>query len=535
MSGTTIREQYDMECGQRTAVLDIARRCAKLTKPWVLQPEGQTQDTELPSNFQSIGSRGITNLEGKMVMALWPASLPWFELVPSADIRYNPDYPPEKLQEIEQTLWLVELLIQAKLEAAVNGSSNRRPIGFRTQKRAALSQILVTGETLERLNEDFTLTVFGREQYTVVRDTQGNILSICTEEEKDPLSLAPKQFEATKLVREDIEKLPVSQRMKKLYTRVQWVPKPTDEDADQGVWRIEQEVNDQIINKSEEPVCQYFSTPFELPAKSNYGRGFAELNRGDLHSCDSLNRSALEFAALCAKVHPIFDPSSMLKPDDLKRKKSGDPLVDFVQNNQPSKLGFLKVDKLNDFSAVQTTKRDVEVRLAKAMLLDTDSVRDSERTTALEVRTTILELEGALGGFYAPVADQQQVPLIQRVLYMLQRDNLVPKLPDKSVEIRALTGIAALARQQASGRLTQLIQQVAALGPEAIAQFNKDVIVDLLVRYANVYEPGLKKTKEQADAELQKAIAAQTQLAAAQKGVDVVGNIAESALTPGTT
>lgn len=517
---TTIRAQYMQEVGHREEHLLRARECAKLTKPWVLPPKAHAKDSRLPENYQSLGARGITNLEGKMILALYPPDMPWFQLVPAAEIRYDPNVPPEDIQEIERRLHLYELIVQAKLEAAVYGTHGRRPIGFRTNKRQSLSLILITGESMERINRDYTITVLTRDQYTVTRDSAGNILSIKIEEKIDPLTLTAEQLEKSELDVGELRRKSAAERQRPIYTQAEW-------DVEKKKWIIKQELNDRIVNDSEEPVSPFVSTPLELAPNANYGVGFVEANRGDLFSYNSLSEKTLDFAALASKMVPILDPSSMIKPEHLERK-SGVPVVDHVANGVWQRGCFMSVDKLSDFSIVNAVMQRTEGRLGKGMLLESESVRKSERTTAFEIQaTTIRELDGALGGLYAPTADSNQIPTIQRVMYMLQEDGVLPPLPKGAVEIKALTGIAALARQAAAGRIKELVADVAALGPQALAKINLDILVDVLYRYQSIYEPGLIKTKAELAQELRDAIAAQTAAAAGEKAVDVAGNIVE--------
>ena len=64
------REQY----------LERAREVAKLTIPHLYPPKGANEATEYPTPYQSVGSRGVTNLASKLMLALFPPQAPFFRL-----------------------------------------------------------------------------------------------------------------------------------------------------------------------------------------------------------------------------------------------------------------------------------------------------------------------------------------------------------------------------------------------------------------------------------------------------------------------
>jgi len=107
-----------------------------------------------------------------------------------------------------------------------------------------------------------------------------------------------------------------------------------------------------------------------------------------------------------------------------------------------------------------------------------------------------MELEGALGGVYAPIADALQIPLVERLMHLLERDGVMPSLPADSVEVEAVTGISALSREGDQQKLLQLLQTIAQMGPDMMQRFDRSLLLDILVRHSGVYEPGLVKSEE---------------------------------------
>jgi len=200
-----------------------------------------------------------------------------------------------------------------------------------------------------------------------------------------------------------------------------------------------------------------------------------------------------------------------------------------VSGGQVQDIALLTVDKASDFNVVAQTSTRKEKALAKAMLLESDIQPQKERVTATQVQRIAMELEGALGGFYAPIAESLQMPLIERTAFQMQQDRLLQPLPDGMVRTDTLTGMAALRREVEKGKLLEAVQLIGQLGPEAQRRIDVGVLTDVILRYSGVYEPGVVKSPDQLAQELQQQMAAQAQAQAAEKAIDVGGNIIEDA------
>jgi len=152
-----------------------------------------------------------------------------------------------------------------------------------------------------------------------------------------------------------------------------------------------------------------------------------------------------------------------------------------------------------------------------------------DRVTATAWNQVVQELEGALGGVYAPISEQMQLPLLRRVAFQAARDKIVRALPEKAVEIKTLTGLAALSRARRAQDLLTLSSAANNLGPEATAYLDKPTLMKVLARYSNVTEPGVVRSEQQVQEMNQKAMQMQTAQYAAQRGTDALGKITEQA------
>ncbi len=99
----------------------------------------------------------------------------------------------------------------------------------------------------------------------------------------------------------------------------------------------------------------------------------------------------------------------------------------------------------------------------------------------------------------------------------------MPKFPKEVVKPQVITGIEALGRGQDLNKLSQFLQYLSPLGPEAImGNLNLDDYIDRLGASLGIDTSGLIKTAEQKQAEQQAQMEQQQQMMQQQLMGDVV-------------
>jgi len=143
----------------------------------------------------------------------------------------------------------------------------------------------------------------------------------------------------------------------------------------------------------------------------------------------------------------------------------------------------------------------LERRLSEAFLIL--NVRNSERTTAEEVRMTQMELEQQLGGLFSLLTVEFLVPYLNRKLSVLQKNNDIPKIPKDLVRPTIVAGINALGRGQDRESLTQFFTTIAqTLGPETLTTYlNVDEAVKRLAAAQGIDVLNLVKSMGQVQEE----------------------------------
>ena len=531
----TLRGRFTEDDAARQDSLDRARIAAALSLPYVLGEEGRTADDPLPESYTSVGAKGAASTIGKLMLALYPLDYPWAQLEIDPGVKFDPESDQQLLVQLEQLLFFNELMMRAALEQGIGPHKTgryRQVNGFRSQKRKSLANLIVTGDTLERLTPDYRLLVYARHQYVTKRDSAGDILYHGIWECIDPLKLGEETLAEAKLKPADLRDMPVTERMQDFYTFVDWNPETK-------VWVVTHEVNGEMLPSldREESVSDFFCTAFELASGDDYGHGPIELNLGDLRTLNEGEKALNDFMFASSKFHPVLDQNCNVDPRAFN-SPTGTPIQGAeVNGGIVQNIAFWQTNKQQDFNVVGNRVLQKTAELAGALLVQSAAIRDSERTTATEVDMVIRELEGVLGGMYAPIADEQQQPLAQRTLYQLGKDRFIVPIDNQLYNVVVQTGVAALSRAQQKTKLLSLAQvmqqvsQAVQADPNLGDQIDTSVLIKAYTRYESLYIPGLQRTDEQIAQRQQQRQQQVAQAQATQQAIESAGAIAESSAT----
>ena len=174
-----------------------------------------------------------------------------------------------------------------------------------------------------------------------------------------------------------------------------------------------------------------------------------------------------------------------------------------IVQGRPDDVAVVQVGKTADFSTALEMANQLAQRLQDAFLIM--NVRQSERTTAEEVRLTQLELEQQLGGIFSLMTTEFLVPYLDRLLMVLQRNGQLPKIPKDLVSPTIVAGVNALGRGQDRESLTQFITTIAqTMGPEAIMKYiDPSEYIKRLAASQGIDMLNLVKTEQQVQGEMQ--------------------------------
>jgi hypothetical protein len=149
--------------------------------------------------------------------------------------------------------------------------------------------------------------------------------------------------------------------------------------------------------------------------------------------------------------------------------------------------------------------QQLERRINDAFLVM--QVRQSERTTAEEVRLTQMELEQQLGGLFSLLTTEFLLPYLNRILNQFQKTNKIPRLPKDIVKPTIVAGVNALGRGQDRESLGQFLTVISqTMGPEAVQKFiNPEEVIKRLAASQGIDVLNLVRSMQEIQGEQQQA------------------------------
>lgn len=435
----------------RDPFLRRARDCSSLTIPTLIPPQGHSHSTIYPTTFQGLGARGVNHLAASLLMSLLPPNQPFFRLLLDEEAVRAIGSATEYKTEIDQTLSSIERAVMQEIES----------LAMRAGLFEALKHLIVGGNALMYLSDE-GLRVFHLDQYVIKRDPLGRLQHIVVKETVAPAML-PDEAKAIAVGEYGEFRSPSMDETCDLYTMVCRMSEDKF-DAWQEIKGVEVPGSRGSYNAASLP---WFALRMNRVDGESYGRGYVEEYIGDLKSLESLMQAIVEGSAAAAKVLFLVNPNGLTDPETLSRSPNG-----AIREGMATDVSVLQVQKQADFSIALQTIGVIRERLSYAFLLAESTIRNAERVTAEEVRLTTAAVERQLGGIYSILSQEFQLPLVSRLMDVMQRKKKLPKVPKQFVKPVVITGVDALGRGNDLAKLDAFlagIQQT--FGPQAVGQY----------------------------------------------------------------
>ena len=479
----TAAKQYEDMARDRDVYLSRARDSASLTIPMLMPPSGHSSSTVYDQPYSSVAARGVNNLASKLLMTLLPPNAPFFRLTID-DFDLQELAGDDARGQAEEALARIERSAAQLIEAKA----------VRVPAHEAIKQLIVAGNVLTYLPKDGGMKVYRLDRYVCKRDTMGNLLKVIVKEEVSFEAL-PDMVRKTLMDQPDYNNITPETEVD-LFTCIRREGKKM---------MVHQEVKGIMIPKSEGsyPIARspWMALRFISVDGENYGRGFVEEYIGDIKSLESLTTAIVEGSAAAAKVLFMVRPNGTTRASVLANSPNGG-----IVTGDANDVSTLQLDKFNDFRVAQETIVQITERLSAAFLLNSSITRNAERVTAEEIRYMAQELETALGGIYSTLSQEFQLPLVNILLYLMQKEGKMPKFPDDAIKPQIVTGLEALGRGQDLSKLSSLLEYLQPLGAETIQKYlNVGDYIDRLGASLGIDTQGLIKSEDQLSQEQQAA------------------------------
>jgi len=481
----TAKTRYDYLSGERTQFLDEAEKAAELTLPYLIIQDQYTKGMRhLPTPWQSVGAKCAVTLAAKLMQSMLPVQTSFFKLQVD-ESQLGQEFGPQVKSELDLSFAKIERVILESISA-----SNDRVI-----VHEALLQLVVAGNALIFMGKD-GLKVYPLNRYVVERDGDGNVIEIITKE-TIAKKLIEDQLPEDVLKQYDtvVDSSDDNVEECDIYTHIK-------RDNNRYVWH--QEVHGKILDKSygKAPVdiTPWIPLRFNTVDGEDYGRGRVGQFMGDLKSLEALSQALVEGSAAAAKVVFTISPSSTTKPSTLANAGNG-----AIVQGRPDDIGVVQVGKTADFRTAFEMMQQLERRLNEAFLVM--QVRNSERTTAEEVRLTQMELDAQLAGLFSLLTTEFLLPYLNRILSQFQKTGKIPRLPKDIVKPTIVAGVNALGRGQDRESLGQFLTVISqTMGPEAVQKFiNPEEVIKRLAAAQGIDVLNLVKSMQEIQGKEQQA------------------------------
>lgn len=445
----TLADRFNSLAQLRAEKLERARECAALTLPSLLPPDGFAQSQQLMEPFSSVSGEGVTGMAARMLSAMLPLNDdPFFRFEAKSGDTYSLD-----------TEIYLEQLAQQVNRALVSGN-------LRDQLFLALQHLIVTGDVLMLMDDDFTFSLKRMDQYVARRDVNGKLIEVIWVdfEPIDPDSTDAEAVEWTVSAYSPMDQKP---EFTPCFCRAVY-------DHKKDCWKYTKEVDGDITDKGKYTVPPFTVLRWSGLVGEDYGRSHVEEHMGDIRSLEAYTQSLIEGMAASSRFFMAVSGSGTTDIDDLMTANNGD----WIQARQEdvfvlSPSGTMRPATDAAFNAVNTMRQEV----AKSFLMTAGQVRQAERVTATEVRLQAQELEQKLGGAFSAISRDLMQPILQRVMFVMTTNGMVDEglaqafSSDGKLTVSIVTGLQALSRDRDLERLMQMGQLLQQMPPEVAKTF----------------------------------------------------------------
>lgn len=414
----------------------------------------------LSVRFNTIGPMLVNHLANKYSTTLFPAVGTFFKL----DLE---EESKERLLKSEVNPGgadpaLVEyvLAMQEQKARKLFDKLNSRPAILE-----AMKHLIVTGNCMllfpESNNTTGKVQLYALDEYVIRRDLDGNVLEIITKDSKSIMSLEPEIRAQVSVLKGITDADEMYTATCDLFTRISL--------QENNKWEIEQAVDEVPVGEKQiikDDDMRWIPMRWNTVRREIYGRGHVEDYSSVFYALEVLNEAITTGAAITLDLKFLVDPTSIVDIQALNNSPNGS--YHFGRAND---VTLIDRAQRGDIAAISQLITRLETILRQAFLYNTP--RDSERTTAEEVRLMAQELETSHGGVFGELANTLQRPIAQLLINRIDSD-----IKGTIIEPQIVTGLDAMGRGSMNDlimRCFAAMQQIMQTQPEVLEMMRIDL------------------------------------------------------------
>jgi hypothetical protein len=223
-------------------------------------------------------------------------------------------------------------------------------------------------------------------------------------------------------------------------------------------------------------VARYMKIPGEV-----FGRGPLVSALPDVKTLNKTLELLLKNASIaCAGVYTAAD-DGVINPSNIRITPGS--IIPVARNGGPQGASLAPLPRSGDFNVSQIVINDLRMNIKKTLLDDTLPPDNMSARSATEIVERMKELAQNLGAAFGRLITETMVPIIQRVLFIMDEKGLI-QLPLKvnGLEVK-VTPVSPLAKAQNLEEINEVMQffQIAnSLGPGGVAELKPDAIASFI-------------------------------------------------------
>lgn len=494
-----LAERFKTLDARRQYRLTLSRKCASLTIPSVLPPSGWTEDRPLPQPYSSIASRGVTAMASRMLSALMP-------LNDSPFFKFSLKNGAEPTTEIKSYLETLSYQVYNKIVF-----NNLRETVFQ-----ALQHLIIVGDVLVTMDDDFTFKNIRSDQYVIQRNVTGKVIEIIHLE-----------FYPIDPYNKDLDLGSYYSNENRSGYKTVYCQYMLDEDENKWYSKKEDEQGN-VIEEGEYLVLPLVPLRWYGIVGENYGRSHCEDILGDLISLENYTQAHIEGMAASSTFWMGVDPTGLTELDDISSAENGT----FIPARQSDIFCISPAQTISpQISSTSAAVQEMRREVSDAFLMTRGAIPSGDRVTATAVRMIGSELETVLGGAFSAIARDLMEPIVKRAVFvMLNNGDMDERMyeqffeKDGTLNVEIVTGLQALSRDSELQKLIQMGEMVRNLPPDALQTFRWDAYSKALISSLG-FDPRMWVKSEEEIAQQQQAMQAQQmQMQAQQKAGDAITN-----------
>lgn len=494
----TGKSLWETMTSTRSSMMARKERQAEATIPSALPDCNYNSENEaLTTGSTSLGMQGATNMVNKLMLAMFAPGVSFMrlELEPKAKAALM-----EQLQLQDDSL-LTNVLAEGEREALrVLEQSGSRP-----QLYEGLTALVCVGDVLMDLSDDAGISFISLRDYAVERNRKGTVLRIVFREITRVQDL---EDDAQEEYRRAVPTCKAHDKVT-VYTTVRLT---------RGMYRSTVYVEDVELSprhsgKWKPENLPYRALSWRLPLGQHYGVSLAEDYSNDLGVHDIVSEAMSDGAVLAAQFRWACNPGGMTNPEDLEKGVNG-----AVVPADPDDLKLIFANMGQQLNTIQGIEEIYARRLGRGFLLNSAVTRNSERTTAEEIRIQANELEQSLGGVYSRLAIDMQGPIAR---WQLRAANI--NVRGTQIRPTIITGLDALSRSAELQRMMGFLGDVATLAEipqETRLMLNEEPIISDMAAGRGVNRSKYVATAEEITRRRQEQAQAQASQQAVEAGIE---------------